>query len=166
MLSCSSLHRNTSLPYNDTSFGTTPEFVPFWGKWMQRFNLRAISVREKNWEVRKEKRRGRNGWGMKIRDKRHAVNSNHPVLLLHQAQTVAVKCDRIGNMNLDVLRRGTAHARYPLRTLYRVYIVAPECRLSLPVGREFHGKPTNALEEERLWRKSYVWQIKCGLWQP
>lgn len=61
-----------------------------------------------------------------------------------------VKCDRIGNINLDVLRRGTAHAHYPLRTLYRVSIVAPEYRLSLPVGRKFRGQPTNELEEERL----------------
>jgi len=54
---------------------------------------------------------------------------------------VPVKCDRIGNINLDVLRRGTPHAHCVLRTLYRDSIVAREYRLSLPVGRKFRGHP-------------------------
>jgi len=63
---------------------------------------------------------------------------------------VSVKCDRIGDKNLNILRRGTAHEHCTLRTLCRVSIVAPEYRLSLPVGRKFDSQPTNALEEGRL----------------
>ena len=40
-----------------------------------------------------------------------------------------VKFDRIGGVNLDVLKRGTAHGYCTTRTLYRDSIVAPEYRL-------------------------------------
>ena len=164
MLPSSSLQRNKSLPYKDTCFGTTPEMVPFWGTWIQNFNLRAISVRGKNREVRKEKRRGRKGRGKKIRDKRDTVNSNYPILLVTQSTNSA--CEMRQNWWYKLGRfvvRDYACVLCPTYFLQGYYHSSRKSSVTCCWSQDPRSTATRTGGRAvGVVKETCVWQIKCG----